>query len=402
MNGKNTLELAALMGLCAGGILLSGCRTQYSDCTFGSAESVGKVISGSAPEEVLSVQYGEVKGSEVGFTDGFSQNPGPAFDDDDTMPMPSHMQPKATGEVTYAAAQSASKPEYWQTHSDPYAAELAKKSEKTKPAAVVAAKGVSRDDGYVTYIVKKGDTLGGIAQRNGVKLKDVQALNANIDYNRIKVGQKIYLPKSAKAVAASPALAAVVTSDGYYVVKNGDILGRIARQFGVRVSDLKAANNITDANKIKVGQKLKIPGKGEVKAVAPSVKKAVVKPVAEKKTVTETVKVETVKTSTVEPPVAPAIIPEDAVPEIPTMKTAEPDSVIQPLVSPELPEPAAKAAEPGAVAESGYTTYVVREGDNDLFDIAVNFGMPREKIQSANPGIADVPKPGTTIKIPLQ
>ena len=43
-------------------------------------------------------------------------------------------------------------------------------------------------------------------------------------------------------------------------VKAGDALSKIAALHGVKTKDLMAANNITDANKIRVGQKLAIPG----------------------------------------------------------------------------------------------------------------------------------------------
>jgi len=44
-----------------------------------------------------------------------------------------------------------------------------------------------------------------------------------------------------------------------YVVRRGDTLTRIARAFGVSVSDLRRANNIVNPNRILVGQRLVIP-----------------------------------------------------------------------------------------------------------------------------------------------
>jgi LysM repeat protein len=46
---------------------------------------------------------------------------------------------------------------------------------------------------------------------------------------------------------------------GTYVVKAGDTLYSIARQYNVTVDELKAVNNITDASLLKVGQVLTIP-----------------------------------------------------------------------------------------------------------------------------------------------
>lgn len=59
----------------------------------------------------------------------------------------------------------------------------------------------------------------------------------------------------AAAAAAKPA---AQTGPGYYTVKKGDNLYRIALDHGVYYRDLAAWNNITDANSIKEGQVLRI------------------------------------------------------------------------------------------------------------------------------------------------
>lgn len=56
----------------------------------------------------------------------------------------------------------------------------------------------------------------------------------------------------ANLVAASP-------SGTTYKVQQGDILGSIARRFGVTVNALMRANNITDARRLRIGQTLQIP-----------------------------------------------------------------------------------------------------------------------------------------------
>jgi LysM repeat protein len=49
------------------------------------------------------------------------------------------------------------------------------------------------------------------------------------------------------------------TVQTYYVVKKGDTLGKIAKAFQVRTTDLMAINGITNPDHIEVGQELKIP-----------------------------------------------------------------------------------------------------------------------------------------------
>ena len=117
------------------------------------------------------------------------------------------------------------------------------------------------------YVVKPGDILSKIAAAHGVKTAELKELNQIADANKIRVVQKLILPDYAKpsqsqpAAKESKAAAAPVAAGGdTYVVKSGDALSKIAAAHGVKVKDLMAANNITDANKIRVGQKLTIPG----------------------------------------------------------------------------------------------------------------------------------------------
>jgi peptidoglycan-N-acetylglucosamine deacetylase len=60
---------------------------------------------------------------------------------------------------------------------------------------------------------------------------------------------------------AQTASTATATPAGQtYTVQSGDNLSRIAQRFGVSLDDLMDANNISDANVIRLGQVLVIPG----------------------------------------------------------------------------------------------------------------------------------------------
>lgn len=41
------------------------------------------------------------------------------------------------------------------------------------------------------YVVSKGETLGGIAKKNGISLKAIQDLNPGVNPNRLQIGQKL-------------------------------------------------------------------------------------------------------------------------------------------------------------------------------------------------------------------
>lgn len=45
------------------------------------------------------------------------------------------------------------------------------------------------------YVIKAGDTFAKIARAQGVSLGDIQAVNPGVDASKLKVGQKIKLPK---------------------------------------------------------------------------------------------------------------------------------------------------------------------------------------------------------------
>ncbi|VEI12524.1 LysM peptidoglycan-binding domain-containing protein [Trueperella bialowiezensis] len=124
-----------------------------------------------------------------------------------------------------------------------------------------------------TYTVKAGDTLGKIARQHGTTVAKLAADNNIANRNIIRVGQRLTIGQAAPAPApaATPAPAPApapkaapapqaAPAGTTYTVKAGDTLGKIARQHGVSVAQLSAANGISNPNRIYVGQKLTIGG----------------------------------------------------------------------------------------------------------------------------------------------
>ena len=70
--------------------------------------------------------------------------------------------------------------------------------------------------------------------------------------------------------------AAKAGKDGQYIVKRGDTPEKIARRHGVKLSALMSVNNLTQesARRLRIGQKLIIPGKSAKAAPAKSIKSA--------------------------------------------------------------------------------------------------------------------------------
>lgn len=121
--------------------------------------------------------------------------------------------------------------------------------------------------GVSEYKVLNHDTLSKIAKKFHVSLPALNAANPGVDPARLKVGQTIHIPAQTAAALAPPGpgarmAAATEGADGQqvYTVKSNDYLTKIAHQFGVTVKALRAANNLK-TDRIKVGQKLKIPAR---------------------------------------------------------------------------------------------------------------------------------------------
>lgn len=95
------------------------------------------------------------------------------------------------------------------------------------------------------YIVKPGDTLYGIANLYKMSVNELKVLN-NLSSNVLSVGQKLLIKPSVNG------------SDNTYIVKSGDSLYSIAKKYGITVDALKNANNKV-SNMLTIGEVLIIP-----------------------------------------------------------------------------------------------------------------------------------------------
>lgn len=79
--------------------------------------------------------------------------------------------------------------------------------------------------------------------------------------NRVEIAMKEPTPVATTVAATSgPAPSAGSVSDeGVYTIKAGDTLGRLARAFGVSLDAIESANPGIDPNRLRVGQKIRMP-----------------------------------------------------------------------------------------------------------------------------------------------
>jgi membrane-bound lytic murein transglycosylase D len=116
-----------------------------------------------------------------------------------------------------------------------------------------------------THVVKSGESLGSIAKKYSCTTAELMKWN-NLSGSKIMVGQKIKVSGTSQGTAAtvksgtgSKSKTAPAQKYTTYTIQSGDNLWDIAVKFDVTVSQIKALNNIKHANRLKTGQKIKIP-----------------------------------------------------------------------------------------------------------------------------------------------
>ena len=217
------------------------------------------------------------------------------------------------------------------------------------------------------YVVKKGDTLSGIASMYDTSWKRLAEYNHLSNPNRLVVGQKIRIPgtltgslvpvtRADSPVPMSSTISittqrAPIEQGSSYVVQRGDSLSKIASRAGLTVDEIKAVNALT-SNRIVAGKSLRIPKKGEVSVTVLS-----------------------------EPAPEPVMI---------KVETAAPELA-----------PIAELAPLAPAASAPVYEHVLYPGET-IEDVARQYGSSQEEIMLLN-GITDpaVVKPGTKLLVPI-
>lgn len=99
---------------------------------------------------------------------------------------------------------------------------------------------------YITYKIKKGDTLSEIAKKYGTTVSILASINNIKDVDKIYAGDTIKIPTNNSSYIE-------------YTIKKGDTLSEIAKKYGTTVKKLQSINGIKNANKIYAGDTIKIP-----------------------------------------------------------------------------------------------------------------------------------------------
>lgn len=264
-----------------------------------------------------------------------------------------------------------------------------------------------------TYTVKAGDTLGKIAQRHGLRMRELAALNNIGDPSKLRVGQVLMLPGGeasptlkpasgvSPAVVPSPAapkrVEPVAARNGVYTVQAGDTLGRIASRHDTTIAALCAANGIKRDAVLRIGQKLKLAGRDAAPA-APAKPATATRPATSAKPLAPVVEPMSLPaTGEVAAPVtsaAPATL-EPAIPEAL-------DLPVTPVPAKPVPALAPKPDSTGLLdgaAPMSLTEYTAEDGD-DLELVAKMWSVSVEDLRRANQLTSDKLTAGQVLKIP--
>ena len=104
----------------------------------------------------------------------------------------------------------------------------------------------------ILYTVEAGDNLYSISKKYSTTVAAIREMNDMGNSSNIKVGQKLKIPGSAAPAPSAPKVEEIT-----HVVKKGEGLWDISRQYGVTIEDIVKWNGLKDT-KIKINEKLKI------------------------------------------------------------------------------------------------------------------------------------------------
>lgn len=106
---------------------------------------------------------------------------------------------------------------------------------------------------YSYHKVKSGETLGLIASRYAMSVRELQRVNG-LNSTRIYVGQRLKV----KQGKGTPTKTTPAATKKYYTVRSGDTFGKIAQRHRLSQSQLKRLNPRININRLSIGQKIRI------------------------------------------------------------------------------------------------------------------------------------------------
>ena len=107
-------------------------------------------------------------------------------------------------------------------------------------------------NGSKTHTISSGETLNGVAQKNGLTLAELMDLNPDVDARRLKIGQVLQLTETTteQEYTNSNTTSKV---EKKHTVASGETFNSIAQKYGLTLNQITTLNPSIDARKLQVG-----------------------------------------------------------------------------------------------------------------------------------------------------
>lgn len=274
---------------------------------------------------------------------------------------------------------------------------------KERAVAYLSSSDVKEYTSYYTYYkIRRGDSWYKIAKRYGISHHTLKRYNGKSS-NLLRPGARIKIPSRATArdfasKGSSVRSGSRSSKRNYaltgqsYTIRRGDSLWSISQGFNCSVRDLANANGISTRSVLKVGSKLRIPGKGSP-ATVPKAPAEVRRQFAEKRA-----------NYTVRRGDSLWSIAKHFGTNVTTLATSNglskrsTLSVGQKLYIPDGSSTDANRTVAAAQKAKDHLVYKVRRGDT-LYEIAKRFGVQTKELQAWNGMPGSIIHPGDSLKI---
>jgi len=108
---------------------------------------------------------------------------------------------------------------------------------------------------YNYHKVRSGETLGVIASRYGMSVRELQRING-LNSTRIYVGQRLKVKQGTGTKTTTNRTPAATKK--YYSVRSGDTFGKIAQRHRLSQSQLKRLNPRINISRLSIGQRIRV------------------------------------------------------------------------------------------------------------------------------------------------
>ncbi len=112
----------------------------------------------------------------------------------------------------------------------------------------------------MTHVVRRGETVSGIAKRYGVSTGTLMSANRVARARSLQVGTTLYIPVSGSSLPEALVREGEPTRRGplTHIVRSGETLSGIAAKYSVTQASIRSANRLPSSGLIRAGQKLTI------------------------------------------------------------------------------------------------------------------------------------------------